>query len=131
MVERRTALPVGDAPVGARFEQQAQRLGVAFAAVADIPTRYPGSFPSVGNISNITGTFTGNRLTLKGTFVRGSRITGVTGAFSCTRVSSTQTRCTGSLKNDKGGGSSAVVTVTWSGGRPVAMSKTGGDAGTK
>lgn len=95
---------------------------VAFAA-ADIPTRYSGSFPSVGNISNITGTYAGNRLTLKGTFVRGSVIRAVSGTFACTRVSSNQTRCPGSFKNDAGGGSSATLTVTWSGGRPVAMSK--------
>jgi hypothetical protein len=102
-------------------------MGAAWTAVAlaaaDIPTRYSGSFPSVGNIQNITGTFAGNRLTLKGTFVRGAAIVGVTGSFSCTRASSTQTRCPGAFKNDKGGGSRAVLTVTWSGGRPVAMSK--------
>jgi len=102
-------------------------IGVSGAAVAfaatDIPTRYAGSFPSVGSISNITGTFAGNRLTLKGTFVRGARIGAVTGAFSCSRASSTQTRCAGSFKNDKGGGDRAVLTITWSAGRPVAMTK--------
>jgi hypothetical protein len=96
---------------------------VALAAVADIPTRYSGSFPSVGNISNITGTYAGNRLTLKGTFVRGSAIVGVNGSFACTRASSNQTRCDGAFKNDKGGGQRAVLTVTWSAGRPVAMTK--------
>lgn len=98
-------------------------VAAAIAAVADIPNRYSGSFPSVGNISNITGTYTGSKLTLKGTFIRGAAVTGVTGSFSCTRASSNQTRCPGAFKNDKGGGSRAVLTITWSAGKPVAMSK--------
>jgi hypothetical protein len=103
-------------------------VSVATAALAavDIPTRYSGSFPSVGNISNITGAFAGNRLTLKGTFVRGSVIRGVSGTFACTRASSTQTSCAGSFVNEaggKGGGERVVLAITWSGGRPVAMSK--------
>jgi hypothetical protein len=98
---------------------------VAFAAVADIPTRYSGSFPSVGFVSNITGTLAGNRLTLKGTRIRGSNIASVTGTFSCTRASSTQTSCAGSFRSEggKGDGGRDVLTITWSGGRPVAMSK--------
>jgi threonine synthase len=95
---------------------------VAFAA-SHIPTRYAGSFPPVGNLSNITGTYTGKRLTLNATFVSGTRIRSVTGSFACTIASSTQTRCAGAFKNDKGGGDRAVLTITWSGGRPVAMSK--------
>jgi hypothetical protein len=102
-------------------------IGVSGAAVAfaasNIPTRYAGSFPPVGNLSNLTGVYAGNRLTLKGTFVRGSAIRAVTGSFACTIASPTQTRCAGAFKNDKGGGDRAVLTITWSGGRPVAMSK--------
>jgi hypothetical protein len=94
----------------------------ALAAVADIPTRYDGSFPSVDNISSITGTYAGNRLTLKGTFVRGAVIRSVSGTFTCTRASSTQTRCGGTFLNDAGRGSRTVLTITWSAGRPVAMS---------
>jgi hypothetical protein len=95
----------------------------AFAAVADIPNRYSGSFPPVGDISGITGTYAGNKLTLKGTFVRGTAIRTVNGSFACTRASSNQTRCAGAFKNDAGGGSRAVLTITWSAGRPVAMTK--------
>jgi hypothetical protein len=97
---------------------------VAFAAAADIPTRYSGSFPSVGSLSNITGTYTGNRLTLKATFIRGARIRPVTGAFSCSRASSTETRCAGAFTGEAGGkGDRAILTITWSAGRPVSMTK--------
>jgi len=102
--------------------------GVSFAAVAfaaaDIPTRYAGSFPSVGFVSSITGTFAGNTLSLKGTRIRGANIASVSGTFSCTRASSTQTRCAGAFKTaDGASGGRDVLTVTWSGGRPVAMTK--------
>ncbi len=102
-------------------------IGVSCAGVAvaigDIPTRYSGSFPSVGSISNITGTYASNKLTLKGTFVRGSVIRAVSGMFNCTPASSTQTRCAGAFRNEAGKGDRAILTVTWSGGKPVAMSK--------
>jgi hypothetical protein len=90
-----------------------------------IPNRYSGSFPPVGNISGITGTYAGNRLTMKGTFVRGAAIRSVSGTFACTRASSNQTRCGGAFVNDAGRGSRIVLTITWSAGRPVATSATG------
>lgn len=92
-------------------------FAAAALAAADIPTRYAGSFPSDGVRKNITGTFTGTRLTLKWEVPRGAR----TGSFSCTKISSTQTRCPGTARGVGGGDSDPLtVTVTWSGGRPVA-----------
>jgi hypothetical protein len=104
-------------------------IGVSCAAAAfavgDIPTRYTGSFPSVGTLSSITGTFAGNRLTLKAARIRGTNIVKVSGTFSCTRASSTQTRCPGAFKADGGKDVDhpAVLSITWSGGQPVAMTK--------
>ena len=40
-------------------------FSAAALAQANIPTRYEGRFPADGVKRNITGTFTGNRLTVK------------------------------------------------------------------
>jgi len=92
---------------------------VVALAQAHIPTRYAGSFPSDGVRKSITGTFTGKSLTLRFVVQRGSQIIQRTGSYSCTTISPTQTRCPGTYQ---GGGDSGpqVVTITWSGGRPVA-----------
>jgi hypothetical protein len=42
-------------------------LATAAFAAGNIPTRYKGRFPADGVKTNITGTFTGKRLTLKST----------------------------------------------------------------
>src|SRR5262245_30647322 len=88
-------------------------------AQANIPTRYSGSFPSDGVRRNITGTFTGTRLSLRFVVQRQGQTIQRTGSYSCTDISATQTRCPGTYQ---GGGDSGqqVVTITWSGGRPVA-----------
>jgi len=97
-------------------------FSVAALAATDIPTRYAGSFPSVGRASNITGTFTGSTLVLKGTLIRGTRFVPASGRFACARASSTQTRCNGAYLADDGqSGARGILIVTWSGGRPVAM----------
>jgi hypothetical protein len=94
--------------------------GTALAA-ADIPTRYSGSFPSTANMRNISGTFTGKSLSLRGT--AGGRALAVAGRYTCTNLSATQTRCSGTLKSNDGSYSdNHIVTISWSGGRPVAMS---------
>ncbi len=91
-------------------------------ALADIPTRYSGAFPSTANISNISGTFTGASLSLRGTGRKGGT---VAGQYSCTRLSNTQTRCAGTLKAVSGTYSDRhTVTITWAGGQPVSMSGT-------
>jgi hypothetical protein len=91
----------------------------ALAAAADIPTRYSGSFPSDGIRRSITGTFTGTRLSLRFAVQRQGQTVQRTGSYSCTKISATQTRCPGTYQ---GGGDSGqqIVTITWSGGRPVA-----------
>jgi hypothetical protein len=91
---------------------------MAVAAGGDIPTRYAGSFPSDGIRTNITGTFTGTRLSLRFVAQNGSTRTG---SYSCSAISPTQTRCPGTYQ---GGGKTGqhVVTITWRGGRPVATS---------
>lgn len=92
----------------------------AALAAADIPTRYSGAFPSTANIGNITGTFTGAALRLRGTARRGLA---VAGQYSCSNLSPKQTRCTGTLKSLDGSYSDRhIVTITWGGGQPVAMS---------
>jgi hypothetical protein len=89
-------------------------------AVGDIPTMYTGSFPSTTNVSGITGTFNGRSLMLKGFAGRKGRA--VTGNYSCARTSPTQTRCSGTLVADDGSGSyNHIVTITWGGGQPIAM----------
>lgn len=95
--------------------------GAALAiAAVDIPTRYSGAFPSTANISNISGTFTGQALSLRGTGRRGGM---VAGQYTCARLSETQTRCSGTLRAVNGNYRDRhIVTITWSGGRPVAMS---------
>jgi hypothetical protein len=93
---------------------------VAFAA-ADIPTRYSGSFPSVGRLSNVTGSFTGSTLALKGTYIVGTRFTTASGTLACARASATQTRCAGVFRTTEGEAGRRTLLVTWSGGRPVAM----------
>jgi hypothetical protein len=97
-------------------------------AAADIPTRYSGSFPSIGRLSNVTGTFSGNALVLKATIVRRGRFIPASGRSTCTRVSSTQTRCVGTYRADDGEFDNRRMrfVVTWSGGRPVAISHGGG-----
>lgn len=94
---------------------------VALAA-ADIPTRYAGSFPSVGMVSNITGTFAGNRLVLKYTYSRRSVVATTSATYRCARTSPTQTLCTGNWRTEDGiYGGRAEVTITWGGGQPAAM----------
>jgi hypothetical protein len=91
-------------------------------AAGDIPTRYAGSFPSVGRVSNITGTFTGSTLALKYTVVRGTRFSPSSAAYTCTRAAPNKTRCVGTFRTDDGQfGGRSNVTVTWSNGTPVAM----------
>ena len=95
---------------------------IAFAA-ADIPTRYVGAFPSFGKLTNITGTFTGSALVLKGTAIVGARLVPTTGRHTCTRGSPTQTRCAGTFKSDDGPYTqNLVIVVTWNSGRPVSIS---------
>ena len=96
-------------------------VAIGFAA-GDIPTRYSGSFPSSGMVSNITGTFMGNKLALKYTYIRRSVISPTSATYSCVRTSPTQTRCTGFWRTDTGIYSGrAEVTITWGGGQAVAM----------
>ncbi len=94
-------------------------LSVAALAVGDVPTRYSGSFPSDGIRRNITGTFTGTRLSLRFVVQKGGQTIQRSGSYSCSAISSTQTRCPGTYH---GGGETGqqIVTITWSGGRPVA-----------
>ena len=90
-------------------------------AAADIPTRYSGSFPSTANMRNISGTFTGAALRLRGTI--GARGLAAAGQYACSTLSPKQTRCTGTLKSLDGTYSDRhVVTITWTNGQPVAMS---------
>jgi hypothetical protein len=95
-------------------------LAALAVAAGDIPTRYSGAFPSTKNISAISGTFTGNALTLRGTGRKGGQ---VAGRYSCTSISAKQTRCSGTLKAVAGNYSdNHTVTITWAVGQPVAMS---------
>jgi hypothetical protein len=97
-------------------------FGAIALAAGDIPTRYSGSFPSAGRITNIAGTFTGKSLTLKYTQVRGSRFTPTTASYSCAPSTPNKSRCAGRFKTDDGQfGGRAFVQVTWKGGRPVNM----------
>lgn len=96
----------------------AATLSVAAYAVGDIPTRYSGSFPSDGLRTNIKGTFSGKALNLtwtvrqKGTPVQRSF------AGACKNTSSTQTSCAGKIDASI----AADVSISWSGGRPTAIS---------
>lgn len=95
---------------------------VAVLAAVDIPTRYSGAFPSTANIQRISGTFTGKSLTLKG--VAGKQGLPVTGSYSCSQQSATQTTCSGSIKFAEGnrGDRRHILTITWQAGRPISMS---------
>jgi hypothetical protein len=98
-------------------------VAAAALAAADIPTRYAGAFPSFGANTSVTGTFTGTTLTLKYVHTAGGRFLPTTARYACSRVSPTETRCAGTYRSDDGQFSGrAVVTVTWSGGQPVAVS---------
>lgn len=93
---------------------------VAIAA-ADIPTRYSGAFPSTRNFRNVSGTFTGAALRLRGKVRNGT--VAVAGQYACSKLSSTQTRCAGSLRSDDGVYNKPhTVTITWATGTPIAMS---------
>jgi hypothetical protein len=94
-------------------------------AAGDIPTRYSGSFPSVGALQSITGVYAGATLSLKATFVQGTRFTDTAGQFSCARTSDTRTRCGGRFVDQYGGSRSLTLTITWANGMPVAMTKGG------
>lgn len=92
-------------------------------AAADIPTKYVGAFPSTANIKDISGSYTGTALRLKGT--AGKRGLAVAGQYSCSTLSAKQTRCAGTLKSLDGSYSSQhTVTITWAGGSPVSMTGT-------
>jgi hypothetical protein len=92
-------------------------------AAAHIPARYAGPFPDFGRLKSITGVFAGTALTLKGTFVQGTRFTPTTGRFNCARASDTQIRCRGKFESDNGQtAKSTTLTVTWANGVPVKMS---------
>lgn len=98
-------------------------IAAAALAADDIPTRYAGAFPSFGANTSITGTFTGATLTLKYIHTAYGRFIRTTARYTCSRVSPTETRCAGTYRSDDGQfGGRAVVTVTWSSGRPVAVS---------
>jgi hypothetical protein len=91
-------------------------------AAGDIPTRYSGSFPSAGNITNITGTFTGASLTLKYTFVSGTRFVPTTASYSCATAAPTRSKCAGRYKTEDGQyGGRAFVQIAWKGGQPIGM----------
>jgi hypothetical protein len=102
-------------------------------AVGDIPTMYVGSFPSLtgisGNtgISGITGTFKGTSLVIKGI---GAVSGAVTGRYACSRPSPAQTNCNGFITKDDGtpfnrpiANTRHYLEITWSAGRPVAMTQ--------
>lgn len=94
----------------------------AVIAAGDIPTRYSGAFPSVGNFTSIQGTFTGKSLALKYTFAAGSSFTPASASLSCADAPPTKSRCAGDFRSDDGRFKGRLsVTVTWSGGKPVAM----------
>jgi hypothetical protein len=96
--------------------------GSIAALAADIPTRYSGSFPSTQWTSNARGSFSGNSLTLQYTVTRGTMHHTNTANYSCSGISPTRTQCVGSYQSDNGQYKGQErVTITWSGGRPVAM----------
>ena len=89
-------------------------------AAADIPVRYSGSFPSVGSVTNVRGTFAGQSLVLKYTVVRPTRAIPTIAKYSCVSTSSNKTRCDGSFKTDDGRFSGpAGVLIAWQSGKPV------------
>jgi hypothetical protein len=94
---------------------------VALAA-ADIPTRYSGSFPSVGNAINVSGTFTGNALSLNYSVKREDRVLPVVGNYSCRNKSSNATRCDGSWRVVSSGITGpGGVDITWKAGKPAGF----------
>jgi hypothetical protein len=97
-------------------------FSLAALAVGDIPTRYSGSFPSDGVRQEIVGTFTGKALRFAFT-PRRARVRR-TFAGNCAAISSTQTRCSGTIRGSGGDQftARADVVVTWSAGRPAAIS---------
>ena len=98
-------------------------IATAAIAAAHIPARYAGPFPDFGRLRNITGVFAGTSLTLKGTFIAGTRFLPTTGKFGCARASDTQIRCKGKFESDTGQSAKRVsLTVTWANGVPVKMS---------
>lgn len=90
-----------------------------FAATADIPTRYSGSFPSGGLASNLSGTFTGNSLTLRYTTKLPSGTFGSTGHYSCVNTPPTTTRCDGTRTTDAGQTARSGISIKWKGGKPI------------
>lgn len=94
-------------------------LPCAALAATDIPTRYSGSFPSVGRAVNITGTFTGKSLSLNYTVMRENRALPVAGNYSCVNKSPNATRCDGSWRVTSSGITGrGGVDITWKGGKP-------------
>jgi hypothetical protein len=89
-------------------------------AAGEVPARYVGPFPSFGQFTSVTATFTGSRLILNATFVAGGRFLPRTGQFTCNQTSPAETRCLGQFVGGKTTGDAGVLTVTWKGGVPVA-----------
>jgi len=97
-------------------------LPVAALAAVDIPTRYSGSFPSIGRAVNVTGTFTGKALSLNYTVLRENRALPVAGNYSCVNRSSSATRCDGSWRVTSSGASGrGGVDINWKGGKPTRL----------
>jgi hypothetical protein len=90
-------------------------------AAADIPTRYVGAFPSVGNITSITGTFTGTALSLSYTVARPGGYYPTTANYSCARAAPNKTSCTGQFQASDGFRGRTSVQITWKSGLPIAM----------
>jgi hypothetical protein len=98
-------------------------LAAIATAAAHIPARYAGPFPDFGRLKSITGVFAGTSLTLKATFIAGTRFVPTTGRFACARKSDTQIRCRGKFESDTGQyAKGTTLTVTWANGVPVKMS---------
>ena len=93
--------------------------GAVFAAATDIPTRYSGSFPSGGLASNLSGTFTGDSLTLRYTTKLPSGTFGSTGRYSCVNKLPSTTRCDGTRTTDAGQTARSGISINWKGGRPI------------
>ena len=93
--------------------------GAVFAATTDIPTRYSGSFPSVGTSSNLRGTFTGDSLTLRYTVKLPNETFSATGHYSCVNTPPSKTRCDGTRTTDAGQTARSGVNIEWKGGKPI------------
>ncbi len=89
-------------------------------AAGEVPARYVGPFPSFGQFTSVTATFTGSQLILNASFVAGSRFLPRTGEFTCNQTSPTETRCLGRFRGGTTLGDPGVLTVTWKAGIPVA-----------